>query len=178
MPLDEEQKKALREKYKEHRREVWRGQTSRFRRDEKEDPDILLTTSNQRNSESYSAKKTETSETEEETTIMDNVPLNKEIDDIEKFGSVEFGNETQAALIEKIKEQRRGTWAGNPSSKSIFKGKRDMPKIPDSKGKFGNKPDKEGIGISWKLAVAVIVGITGAIGFGVFLGYIFASYLL
>ena len=206
MPLDEEQKKALKEEYKKHRRAVWRGETSRSKKDvieNREDDletviDIIpeepiiddsRTDSSQRKRSSpfdEADAPTEIIELEEETTIVDNRPIGEKLEYVEQKKSEidqpqqsysDFHSETQSVLVEKIKAQRRATWAGESSALPILKDKGRKRKNFREERKSRNEPDEKQSGITWKLALAVIIGITGAIGLGVFLGYFLASYL-
>jgi len=241
VPLNEDQKKALKEKYKEHRREIWSGETSRSKKEkngkeniseesvsknseetiiqeeieEKPSYSILDKTSKndkendiktiidslpeKDNSENIglseftvlddSSNPTEKEVLEENTTIIENQPIPKK--EVQKDDIIQVKEELdqprqlnsgtddkQYELIDKIKEQRRATWAGE-SSRSMTKVKRQKEKEDIQENEEPqNNPNKENGGISWKLILGVFLGVTGAIGIGVLLGYYVLASLI
>ena len=197
--LDKEQKKALKEKYKEHRRSIWRGETSSSKKDEIEPEDVLFDNFDQERSEELAIEKELRPDVsdkslkipaEEDTTAIDNQAIEGKIGrKVEQTETTKFDDEidqnqhkysgphdeAKYKLVDKIKAQRRTTWAGESSSQLRLKDKKSRREIQDEKS-LNHQNGKKG-GITWKFALAVIVGITGAIGLGVLLGYILASYL-
>lgn len=165
MPLDEKQKKALKKKYKEHRRAIWQGETSRSKKDEVEREDTFLDNFEQKQPEISTKKEHQSPEQLDNETVQ-----------TQRLHS-NSNSMNQSQLVEKIKEQRRATWAGESSSRSKLKDKELKRETPEVEQEYQDEPNEEKDGITWKLAIAVIIGITGAIGLGVYLGYIIASYL-
>lgn len=228
MSLDEKQKETLKEKYKEHRRAVWRGETSSSEKEEgfsdnsskeptkqNQNPEkqSVMSDRRQRISEDDDTETViditpdetvveDSSGSDSETTVVDNQPkvkrtalsVNREIEtpaqkrpelikSDNKIGESKQTHsnsetEAQSELVEKIKEQRRATWAGESSLRSKSKDRTPKREVsaPEPKSKE-DEPNEEKSGITWKLAIAVITGVTGAIGLGVYLGYIIASSL-
>lgn len=203
MPIDEKQKEALKEKYKEHRRAVWRGETSNSKKDS-ENIDVLYDFEQESEKSSQEGENSESVKEDDKATIVEIEPeyvtedssdsdledtvfddytvIEPETTELDSEVDQDDSNDVvQAELIEKIKEQRRTTWAGESPSKVQFKEKENskiakVEKKSNSES-FSHSPNEEKDGITWKTAVAVIIGITGAIGVGVYLGYIIASYL-
>lgn len=172
MPLDNKQKNALKEKFKEHRRQTWRGETSQSKKNKiKNDEDDIQTVTDARkthtiddyrDSDSLSRRQPSIDDSDiptdivgtEDDTVIDDDRSGKKTDDTEQYELLEFENEIDQFHLN--------------SHSEIFEEVED---------EFENNQNEKKVRFTWKLVLAVIAGITGAIGSGVLLGYFLASYL-
>ncbi len=80
----------------------------------------------------------------------------------------------QEQLREKIKEQRRATWAGEKSVPSLT----TPPKRKQDKGEreFWSESSEPETGISIGIALLVVIGCIGVVMLGVLLGYLLTAF--
>ena len=177
MPLTEEEKQALRKKYREQRQAIWTGQhSSRFPNQDASEVEETDVSSDEDapdvSAETAHPRRGNPSDQPTQTDVEQRGASNAQ--EVERSESQKVKTDSYQ-VRNRVPVQSKDTWQENPSIHSHQREQRGETDQNEEPLRNSSDEKKGAIMLTWKLTLGVVGTIIVLVGIGVFLGYWFAS---
>lgn len=193
MQLSEEEKQALREKYKQQRRAMWAGKRTSVTSDESTPEEVIHPetdipdrhATDDEKHQTHTASSAPTTDSDSDTNVTSQKGATVELADdadshelhqVEHIGAeVDTPTSDTTRLVEIIREQQEEMWEKQPPIRSRSGKRRRNPEKAQRKSLRESKEERDPTMLTWKLVLGVIGTIIVLIAIGIGLGIWFAS---